>query len=1368
VLEDYPSRSPFDHSIARSVSVALDDYGRDLLDQLNLVPFIQERLGPHDPLDVIFEVQDLCRTSQLQSLHWETLEKSCAATAELSHVFLSVRRTVVWPEEDSDQTCELVSAPGFPAKKAIVRSYNILLVVSRPLKEDDIDPLLGAKAINAVVKELAHRIPDFPIIVEIARPGTWKAFDAYIKGRTKQWWQSGGEGNWFDMVHFDVHGTLEDDTAYLMFLTRSGRKTLFCSGEDVGQTLQECHVPCVLLNACESAKVTGSSNSNFARTLVNSGAKAVVAMSFKLTSTAAQIFIRTFYYHFLAGPSRDMTGALRVARSALRVAPERLGKLDTTVYLPDYFVPVMYVRVEHSGAEIEATLDDDNVTLETADKTDSEAQTFGTQSDRTELTSPIFGREQDVLALEWLLLREGHPNIAILTGPPGVGKTTLIKFLGDWWLDTNLIGRPKYWSLRSDKPRRVIRHLRAWNFTWPRDFPRRPTLFMLDHLDETHSAGPENNDMTPEEKAELAEIFNLYRDRSDLILLVSRSPEEWCGLPKQQRLSMRGLSYPDSIDLAARTIVDTGWGPFLKDSNAIDLIQGLNSRFNHIPLVIEFFLRNAQRMCSDPLRPNTEQHFPYDADHPQNILPDNIQNLLYYSLFNPLADLTDHPTSLECMNFIRKLWQSGTTQDQLALASLLPLSGAYPEDWYDDAYKGLLRIYGPSTPSRDHIVQYVSKNLLDSGWGEKVDDPHLEGLGRNYIWIHPIFTNLLRLKVLQEGLIPLQDHMWLTFILHQLIWAHGMLPQYAQKQARREIQIGATGLLAACTVCFHVVVSSQSRVFQPCQVSLFLQVLWNTATLSNTPILSPALLIMKMEQLLDLTEKRLSAGHIDQATNQVLFRETNIDVILFLCEALSQHFLLKSPVRAAAYVQRLIAQVTSVAHRDADWGREDRRHQTVVCLLNLGNCRLSQNLFDEAGTLASLALRSRRPGASNDSKILDIHVRLIGYSVLYKAAVALQDTQANMEWYASQVSQALDDRERFSAAVFKGTQSNYILLESDEYSSTRALVSGMTTQMPSVVEMGKLVKDGYLDKAKDLLLDGVATARQIGSPAAEASYQAELAEISMTARDWVAASLHIDRLNELKSSKDSGPWRIYPHYNIHNQSCDDQVRAARYGSIFLHLDDLGTAISYFWQAVQARAQVDTNKIPDTSPESFIEYTVFLVRANLLLLTAVQLNLLSYPDFDGLDDTFQRLLLREIASRWPEYDQQVHGTAKTLQRAFNMADLHDINTSDGPAALSVGSLLKMLSFRGEKTPPGDVLVALAEPLQQQEEEGTGARLFQSKFQKWVRVLLGLGRWLRCVFLGKSRTQIPQGDQVDTKALEKLLAYSTGLVTPENPR
>jgi hypothetical protein len=44
-------------------------------------------------------------------------------------------------------------------------------------------------------------------------------------------------------------------------------------------------------------------------------------------------------------------------------------------------------------------------------------------------------------------------------------------------------------------------------------------------------------------------------------------------------------------------------------------------------------------------------------------------------------------------------------------------------------------------------------------------------------------------------------------------------------------------------------------------------------------------------------------------------------------------------------------------------------------------------------------------------------------------------------------------------------------------------------------------------------------ARQAGSSAAEVTYPAELAEMPMNARDWIAASLHIDRLSELKDSK---------------------------------------------------------------------------------------------------------------------------------------------------------------------------------------------------------------------------------------------------------
>lgn len=56
---------------------------------------------------------------------------------------------------------------------------------------------------------------------EIARPGTWTAFESCIREKSESWWARGGHGPWFDAVHFDTHGAVENGSAYLLFLLQN-------------------------------------------------------------------------------------------------------------------------------------------------------------------------------------------------------------------------------------------------------------------------------------------------------------------------------------------------------------------------------------------------------------------------------------------------------------------------------------------------------------------------------------------------------------------------------------------------------------------------------------------------------------------------------------------------------------------------------------------------------------------------------------------------------------------------------------------------------------------------------------------------------------------------------------------------------------------------------------------------------------------------------------------------------------------------------------------------------------------------------------------------------------------------------------------
>jgi hypothetical protein len=132
------------------------------------------------------------------------------------------------------------------------RDYNILLVVARPSKEEDINPLLGARAIFGALEGLAA-VSTVKVNVEIARPGTWDAFVDHIESRTRAWHAEGGKGAWFDVVHFDVHGVVRNGVASLLFLSSKGTHALKRPAEMIGALLKENHVRFAVLNSCDSA-----------------------------------------------------------------------------------------------------------------------------------------------------------------------------------------------------------------------------------------------------------------------------------------------------------------------------------------------------------------------------------------------------------------------------------------------------------------------------------------------------------------------------------------------------------------------------------------------------------------------------------------------------------------------------------------------------------------------------------------------------------------------------------------------------------------------------------------------------------------------------------------------------------------------------------------------------------------------------------------------------------------------------------------------------------------------------------------------------------------------------------------------------------
>src|SRR5262249_45420095 len=150
---------------------------------------------------------------------------------------------------------------------------------------------------------------------------------------------------YYHVVHFDAHGVV---CAYeelmeagaqaerLLYQNRFGRRDIepyegqrafiFLEGEKEGQAdpveagelarLLITHpLPIVVLNACQSGKQVGASETSLGSRLLQSGAQMVLAMGYSVTVTAAELLMRRLYERLFAGS--DLPNAIRRARQEL-------------------------------------------------------------------------------------------------------------------------------------------------------------------------------------------------------------------------------------------------------------------------------------------------------------------------------------------------------------------------------------------------------------------------------------------------------------------------------------------------------------------------------------------------------------------------------------------------------------------------------------------------------------------------------------------------------------------------------------------------------------------------------------------------------------------------------------------------------------------------------------------------------------------------------------------------------------------------------------------------------------------------------------------------------------------------------------------
>ncbi|KAK0725287.1 hypothetical protein B0H67DRAFT_550890 [Lasiosphaeris hirsuta] len=402
-FEDYAEDDPFQASKAEEAQDLVSTYGRKLVQGLALSQLDFELQAVH--------IQVLQGHSE--DLFWEALEQPGIWPSTSRVGVVTVTRCVACETSPIDTVCL------YETKEVI----NILVVIARPQLDQDIPHRFVSSTIVKVADLTLGKAR-----VEIVRPGTFDGFEDHLGSRPK---------GFFDIVHFDMHGEATTSLATLSFLrkSRSGDELTLTTdprnAKEVSEVLVRNGVKYAVLNACQSAIATGSSDSNIAATLVNYGMLAVVAMSYKIASSAVDQMVRTFYDAVLLG-GFTLAEGLRVARAAMQEHPAKKTQFGITVNVLDYLVPRCFQS---------PNLDDRPLV-------ESRVNPTPPSSTVADSSQNVIGRENDILLLESMLLMDS--NIGVLKGEPGVGKTSLMNNVGQWWLKTFLIEGVAYLNVDSE------------------------------------------------------------------------------------------------------------------------------------------------------------------------------------------------------------------------------------------------------------------------------------------------------------------------------------------------------------------------------------------------------------------------------------------------------------------------------------------------------------------------------------------------------------------------------------------------------------------------------------------------------------------------------------------------------------------------------------------------------------------------------------------------------------------------------------------------------------------------------------------------------------------------------------------------------
>ncbi len=542
---------------------------------------------------------EIVGSPSFHALHWEAL-KDPALPHPLALQVMIVRKNV---------GSQIFSVTGRPSP-----TINLLIVIARPRGSRD----MGYRTISRPLVE-ALRQNRLPVKIDILRPGTYKAFENHLRTMTEQY----GVG-YYHVVHFDLHGSLETyDFIPRWQRKRPGRQDIqpyeglkaflaleseqegnkdLVAAEELATLLMQHQIPIAILNACQSGKQIGVSETSLGSHLVKAGVQFVLAMGYSVTASAAQLFMKTLYERLFANV--DLPFAVRDGRMELFKRKDRRAYFDQKINLEDWLLPVVY---QNHVPQLRAYA-----------FTSEEGASWPEQKDEGRSSRPpeplygFVGRDVDILQIERYLLLKS--NILLIRGMGGAGKTTLLRHLGTWWHTTGFVDKifyfgyderawtcqqimttlaqemygPKYFSefqpLKPEKQQAILtQDLRSTNH-----------LLILDNLESITGAQLAIQHTLPQDEQVALHSFlaDCAKGRT-FVLLGSRSGEDWLakGTFDDNEYDLPGLDREAASILTDRILEKCNATNYRTDENLQQLLKLLDG----FPLALEVVLANLAR-----------------------------------------------------------------------------------------------------------------------------------------------------------------------------------------------------------------------------------------------------------------------------------------------------------------------------------------------------------------------------------------------------------------------------------------------------------------------------------------------------------------------------------------------------------------------------------------------------------------------------------------------------------------------------------------------------------------------------------------------------------------------------------------------------